>query len=101
MAAWYQILIKQTRGHIRDAGFKLIICLLPERSTSTILVQSLVNRWWDTTHTFHIANREMTVTPHDWPQVRRGTYKLRRSIGYSAGHELARKEVHHLDNPLS
>ena len=37
-----------------------------ERSTNAILVQSLVKRWWDTAHTFHIANREMTVTPHDF-----------------------------------
>ena len=63
---WYKILIEETWGHIRAAGFKPIIYLLPERSTSVILVQTLVERWWDTTHTFHIADREMTITPHDF-----------------------------------
>lgn len=26
----------------------------------------LAEKWWDTTYTFHIAEREMTVTPHDF-----------------------------------
>ena len=39
---------------------------MPERSTSAVLVQTLAKRWWDTTHTFHIADREMTITPHDF-----------------------------------
>ena len=26
----------------------------------------LAERWWDTSHTFHIAGREMTMTPHDF-----------------------------------
>jgi hypothetical protein len=25
----------------------------------------LVERWWDTTHTCHIAGMEMTITPYD------------------------------------
>ena len=29
-------------------------------------MQTLVERWWDTTHTFHIADWEMTITPHDF-----------------------------------
>ena len=48
------------------ASFKLVIRLLPEGSASSILVQTLVERWWDTTHTFHIADREMMVTPYDF-----------------------------------
>jgi len=51
------------------AGFEPIMCLLLESSTSGILVQVLVDRWWDTTHTFHIARRELTVTPHDFHQI--------------------------------
>ena len=47
--------------------FRLIIHLLPEGFTSGILVQALVERWWDITHTFHIARREMTVTPPQLP----------------------------------
>ena len=38
-------------------------------STSAILVQSLAEKWWDTTHTFHIADREMTETPHDFHRM--------------------------------
>ena len=66
VAAWYRVLTAVTRAYIRVTSFKPIIYLLSERSTSAILVQSLVERWWDTTHTFHIANREMIVTPHDF-----------------------------------
>ena len=63
---WYRILIKETRGHIRASGFKLIIRLLPERSANVTLVHTLAERWWDTTHTFHIGDREMTIAPHDF-----------------------------------
>ena len=27
-------------------------------------MQALVERWWDTTHTFHIVGREITMTPY-------------------------------------
>ena len=30
-----------------------------------ILHCALAERWWDTTHTFHIAGVEMTITPCD------------------------------------
>jgi len=43
--------------------------LLPETSANSILVQSLAKRWWDTTHTFHIADREMIVSPHDFHRM--------------------------------
>ena len=66
MVAWYRVLTTETRAHIRVAGFEPIICLLLERPSSAILVQSLAKRWWDTTHTFHITDWEMTVTPHDF-----------------------------------
>jgi len=29
---------------------------------SATLLQCLIERWWDTTHTFHIAEQEMTET---------------------------------------
>ena len=62
---WYSILTKETRGHIPTAGFEPVLRLLFERFVSAVLAQTLVERWWDTTHTFHIANRKMTITPHD------------------------------------
>ena len=57
------------RALVRAMGFEPILCLLLESHASTILVQSLAERWWETTHTFHIADREMTVTPHDFHQM--------------------------------
>ena len=42
---------------------------MPERSTSAVLAQTQAKRWWDTTHTFHIAGQEMTITPHEFPCV--------------------------------
>lgn len=66
MVTWYRVLIIETRAYIRVMGFELIICLLPERFTNAILVQILVERWWNTTYTFHIADMEMTVTTYDF-----------------------------------
>lgn len=43
-------LVEATKAHIRATGFKPIICLLSERFASIILVQCLVEIWWDTTH---------------------------------------------------
>jgi len=39
---------------------------MTEMFANAILAQTLAERSWDTTHTFHIANREMTITPHDF-----------------------------------
>ena len=47
-------------------GFEPIIGLLPEKSVSATLVQYLIERWWDTTHTFHLFEWEMLVTPYDF-----------------------------------
>ena len=66
---WYNNLTKETWGHIRAAGFELVIHLMPERSASAVLMQTLAERWWDTTHTFHIADKEMTITPHDFHRM--------------------------------
>ena len=54
------------RAYIQEASFKPILGLLLKRSASATLVQCLIERWWDTTHTFHIAEQEMTVTPYDF-----------------------------------
>ena len=63
---WFNLLAFETRGYVREAGFEPVIGLLLEKSASATLVQCLIKRWWDTTHTFHIAKREMTVTPYDF-----------------------------------
>ena len=36
-----------------------------------MLVLALAERWWDATHTFHIVEKEMTITPHDFHQMTR------------------------------
>lgn len=66
VAAWYWVLIAETRAHICVVDFEPIIHLLPKGSTSAILVKTLAERWWHTTHTLHFANREMNMTPYDF-----------------------------------
>lgn len=56
----------ETQGHICMAGFESVVHLMPKRSAHVVLAQTLAERWWDTTHTFHIAGQEMTITPHDF-----------------------------------
>ena len=63
---WYNLLVPKSRAYIWEAGFKPILSLLLEKSASATLVKCLIKRWWDTTHTFHIAEREMTMTPYDF-----------------------------------
>ena len=63
---WYWALTKDTKTLVCVAGFEPIMCLLLESSTNGILVQVLADRWLDTTHTFHIARMDLTVTPHDF-----------------------------------
>ena len=62
--AWYRALTKDIKALVSAVGFEPIMRLLLESSTNGILVQALADSWWDTTHTFHITGREMTVTPH-------------------------------------
>ena len=66
VAKWYGKLADAMKAHIHVVSFEPIIRLLLERSASAILVQCLAERWWDTTHTFHIVEREMTVTFGDF-----------------------------------
>ena len=66
MVEWYNFVVPETKGYIREAGFEPIIGLLSEKSTSATLVQCLIERWWDTTHTFYIAEQEMIVIPYDF-----------------------------------
>ena len=63
---WDNLFILETRAYIWEAGFKPIIGLLLERSASATMVQCLIERWWDTTHTFHITECEITMIPYDF-----------------------------------
>ena len=69
IASWYKALTNETKAYIRVASFEPIICLLLESHASAIQVQSLVERGWNTTHNFHIADQEMTVTPHNFHRM--------------------------------
>ena len=69
ISSWYRALADDAKTLVHETGFEPILCLLPESSTNAILVQTLAERWWDTTHTFHFAMKEMIVTPHDFHQI--------------------------------
>ena len=69
IASWYKAITDNTWALVRAASFEPILRLLLKSRASTILVQSLAERWWETTHTFHIANREIMVTPHDFHRM--------------------------------
>ena len=62
----YNLLVLETKAYIREAGFEPIIDILLEKSANATLVQCFIERWWDTTHTFHIVEREMTMTSYDF-----------------------------------
>ena len=66
MVEWYNLFVPETKAFILKAGFEPIIGLLPKKSASAALVQCLIERWWDTTYTFHVTERELTVTPYDF-----------------------------------
>ena len=59
----------ETKALVNTVGFEPIMCLLPKKAASGILVKALVERWWDTTYTFHIARREIIMTPHNFHQM--------------------------------
>ena len=61
----YNLLVLETKAYIWEAGFEPIIDILLEKSANATLVQCFIERWWDTTHTFHIVEREMTVTSYN------------------------------------
>ena len=69
MFSWYKALVDDTKALVYEDSFEPIFRLLSESHTSAILVQSLVERWWNPTYTFHIAKREMIVTPYDFHRM--------------------------------
>ena len=61
------------------------MCLLLESFASDVLGQVLAERWWDTTRTFHIVEREMTMTPHDFHRM---TELIASSLAFTLESEL-------------
>lgn len=58
-------LTNETRALVEIVGFKKFLELQSIEPAKKTLIYCLANRWWDITHTFQIAGREMTVTPCD------------------------------------
>lgn len=56
----------KTKALVRLTGFEPLLHLLLESVASGVLVQALAERWWDTTQIFHIAKKEMAITPNDF-----------------------------------
>ena len=99
-----RVLIEETMDHIRASGFKPITHLLLETSTSAILVQCLVERWWDTTYTFHVLIRRwwwLLMTFNGWPVLgAMDVYQPRRFVGHAIGHRVSWEEVLDRYDPL-
>ena len=54
-----------TRSFEETAGFKQFLESQPTETAKKSLLCALIKMWWDTTHTFHIAGVEMTITSYD------------------------------------
>ncbi|KAK9278421.1 hypothetical protein L1049_027986 [Liquidambar formosana] len=63
-AGWAR-LTAETRALVTGAGFRTVISGLVDDSDRAF-VHCMAERWWDTTHTFHIAGRELTLTSYDF-----------------------------------
>lgn len=66
---WFETFWPKTKALVRAADFEALKARLPESSTSGELVQALAKSCWDTTHTFHITGRKMTMTPYDFHRL--------------------------------
>ena len=62
---WWIRLNSMTYSFLEAAGFKHFVETQPTETAKKSLLCALVEWWWDTTHTFHIAGVEMTITPYD------------------------------------
>ena len=65
---WFAKLPPAARARIEGTGFLLFINALSDRSTKhdKAGLRALVERWMDTTHTFHLPFGEMTISPGDF-----------------------------------
>ncbi|KAI7985422.1 Protein MAINTENANCE OF MERISTEMS, partial [Camellia lanceoleosa] len=64
---WYAELPEAVRDLVDQAGFGLFCTGISRYPTSRTLTGALVERWWDTTNSFHFsATGDMTMTPFDF-----------------------------------
>ncbi|KAL7257998.1 hypothetical protein ACSBR1_004176 [Camellia fascicularis] len=58
------------RQIIDEAGFGLFCMGLSRFIASRLLLGALVEKWWDTTNSFHFSTAgEMTMTPYDFSML--------------------------------
>ena len=65
---WYEVLPPAAKARVAETGFEPFILTISARSKKHDKkgLQALVERWMDTTHTFHLPVGEMTITPGDF-----------------------------------
>jgi hypothetical protein len=61
-------LVPRVKQFIDEAGWQRFFLIDTEKS-SMRFVEALVERWWDTTHTFHLPCGELGFTPLDWAML--------------------------------
>ncbi|PON93795.1 Aminotransferase-like mobile domain containing protein [Trema orientale] len=67
---WYDELPKPIKDKVHRTGFKHFIDGLSISQVQSALIQCLAEKWWNTTHTFHLDNLgEMTMTPKDFAGI--------------------------------
>lgn len=69
LTTWWDRLTPDTQQLVSDVGFGTVAAVTIHRATSNTLVFCLAERWWDTTHTLHLAGREWTLTPYDFHRL--------------------------------
>lgn len=64
---WFSALPEQARELVRATGFEAFDLDLNLPKVDWSLMTSLVEKWWDTTNTFHLPSAgEMTISPGDF-----------------------------------
>ncbi|GMP35857.1 hypothetical protein CsSME_00008156 [Camellia sinensis var. sinensis] len=67
---WYMELPNAIRHIVDEAGFGIFCMGLSRLTASQPLLGALVERWWDTTDSFHFSTvGEMTMTPFDFSML--------------------------------
>ncbi|KAL7170398.1 hypothetical protein ACSBR2_035297 [Camellia fascicularis] len=64
---WYERLLVEVRTLVDVAGFGPFCSGLIQMRAESLLYGALVERWWDTTDSFHFSLiGELTLTPYDF-----------------------------------
>ncbi|KAL7163336.1 hypothetical protein ACSBR2_039434 [Camellia fascicularis] len=67
---WYYELPVGVCDIVDEAGFSLFCSRLSRLIANRPLLRALVERWWDTTDSFHFSSTgEMMMTPYDFSML--------------------------------